>query len=62
MNKEIEDYFILLNVIMNEYCILDILYRVSIIFMEHLWKSDFKSQNNDRRIKLFIKLFAIWRK
>lgn len=62
MNKEIEVYFILLNVIMNEYCILDILYRVSIIFMEHLWKSDFKSQNNDRRIKLFIKLFAIWRK
>lgn len=43
MNKEIEDYFILLNVIMNEYCILDILYRVSIIFMEHLWKSDFKT-------------------
>lgn len=62
MNKEIEVYFILLNVIMNEYCILDILYRVSIIFMEHLWKSDFKSQNNDRRIKLFIKLFAIWKK
>lgn len=62
MNKEIEVYFILLNVIMNEYCILDILYRVSIIFMEHLWKSDFKNQNNDRRIKLFIKLFAIWRK
>lgn len=62
MNEEIEDYFILLNVIMNEYCILDILYRVSIIFMEHLWKSDFKSQNNDRRIKLFIKLFAIWKK
>lgn len=49
MNKEIEVYFILLNVIMNEYCILDILYRVSITFMEHLWKSDFKSQNNDRR-------------
>lgn len=62
MNKEIEVYFILLNVIMNEYCILDILYRVSIIFMEHLWKSDFKSQNNDRHIKLFIKLFAIWKK
>lgn len=47
MNKEIEVYFILLNVIMNEYCILDILYRVSITFMEHLRKSDFKRQNND---------------
>lgn len=34
MNKEIEVYFMLLNVIMNEYCILDILYRVSII---HSW-------------------------